>query len=121
MVFRTSRGLEILFKVITPLYDMVYNGLHIRKWIGYAYYNESGHMIAYLDYKIRMDGSIEIGTQLTESTYRGNGLATSLMYLFKIIFFGYRLFGGTSEENIGMRSVFEKTGFKENLFYDARL
>ena len=35
------------------------------------------------------------------------------------MFFGYRLFGGTSEENIGMRSVFEKTGFEENLFFDS--
>lgn len=101
-----------------PLSEMVLKGLQCEKWTGYAYYNQNGVIVAYLDYKIRTDGDYELGTQLTAKTCRVQSLATSLINFFRFRFMNARFFTGTYEENVGMRRVFEKTGFRQHLFYD---
>lgn len=100
------------------LTEMVYHGLDTEIWTGYAYYTVDGFIAAYLDYKIRSDSNIELGTEITIPKYRRKSLATGLINLFRFRFMNSCFFSGTFEENVGMRRVFEKTGFKEHLFCD---
>lgn len=100
------------------LSKMVHHGLDTEIWTGYAYYTADGFIAAYLDYKIRSDSNIELGTEITIPNYRRKSLATGLINLFRFRFMNSCLFSGTFEENVGMRRVFEKTGFKEHLFCD---
>lgn len=99
------------------LSDMVYNGLETHKWTGYGYYKKD-QLVAFLDYKIRTDGSIELGTALVEEQYRNKHLSRSMINFFKLMFFSSGFFCGTYEENDPMRWVFEQTGFRPNLFFD---
>ncbi len=101
-----------------PLSEMIVNGLQNGIWTAYGYFSPAGKLIAYLDAKIRVDGSVEYGAALTESKYRGMQLASSLIYFFKLLFAYSRLFGGTYEENKSMRKTFDSTGFKQILYYD---
>lgn len=101
-----------------PLSEMVYHGLVCGKWTGYAYYNDKGDIVAYLDYKVRTDGDFELGTQITMPSCRKRNLATGLIHFFQFKFMNARFFAGTYEENDGMRRVFEKTGFQEHFFRD---
>ena len=110
--FRTKIGWK------EDLTEMVYHGLDTEVWTGYAYYTADGFIAAYLDYKIRSDSNIELGTEITLPKYRRKNLATGLINLFRFRFMNSCLFSGTFEENEGMRRVFEKTGFKEHLFCD---
>lgn len=100
------------------LAEMVHRGLDTEIWTGYAYYTADGFIVAYLDYKVRSDSNIELGTEITIPKYRRKSLATGLINLFRLRFMNSCLFSGTFEENEGMRRVFEKTGFKEHLFCD---
>lgn len=100
------------------LSKMVYHGLNTEIWTAYAYYTADGFIAAVLDYKIRSDSNIELGTEITIPKYRRKSLATGLINLFRFRFMNSCLFSGTFEENVGMRRVFEKTGFKEHLFCD---
>lgn len=93
-------------------------GLRKGKWLAYGYY-DSDEIIAYLDYKFRVDKRIELGTIIIDDVYRKKGLATSLIYLFRLMFPTLRLTSGTYEENDGMIHTFEKTGFEENLYSDG--
>lgn len=68
-----------------------------------------------------MDGDVELGILLTNSQYRLKGLATSLIYLFRLKYPGNRVYAGTYEENYGMRRTLKKTGFVPNKFYDEKL
>lgn len=110
--FRTKKW----WKASLP--DMIYDGLSKEIWTAYAFYNEAGRIMAYLDYKIRTDGDFELGTQLTEEECRGQGLATGLINFMRLKFINACFFSGTYEENGGMRRIFEKLGFQETLFYD---
>lgn len=101
-----------------PLSEMVLNGLKKRIWTAYGYFSPDGKLIAYLDAKTRVDGSVECGVALTENKYRGMQLASSLINFFKLLFAHARLFGGTYEKNIFMRKTFDSTGFKQILYYD---
>lgn len=98
--------------------NMVYNGLSKGIWTAYAWYDSDNNIISYLDYKLRTDGYIELGTQLTSASYRSLGLATSLIELMRLKFINSCFFTGTYEENEGMKHVFKKIGFQETLFYD---
>lgn len=100
------------------LSNMVYNGLMLGKWTGYAYYNEHNDLVSYLDYKIRTDGDFELGTQLTVTPCRGHYLATGLINFMRFKFMNSCFFTGTYEENQNMKHIFEKAGFTEHLFYD---
>lgn len=100
------------------IHDMVYNGLQSEKWTAYAYYNHSGDIVSFLDYKIRTDGDFELGTQLTVKQDRNNYLATGLINFFRFRFMSACFFAGTYEENLKMRHVFEITGFTRRHFTD---
>lgn len=100
------------------IHDMVYNGLQSEKWTAYAYYNHSGDIVSFLDYKIRTDGDFELGTQLTIKQVRNNYLATGLINFFRFRFMSACFFAGTYEENYKMRRVFENTGFIKRHFTD---
>ncbi len=98
--------------------NMIYDGLTSEKWTAYALYNHQGKMVAYIDYKIRTDGDIELGTQLTDASCRKQGIATGLINFMRLKFINSCFFTGTHEKNEGMKRVFEKLGFQETLFYD---
>lgn len=100
------------------LSDMALNGLKKEIWTAYAYYNEDGSMIAYLDYKQRSDSEVELGIQLTSPEYRQKYFATGLLNFFCLKFMDNRLFAGTYEENAEMRCTLLKCGFKDNDFFD---
>lgn len=100
------------------LSDMVLNGLQSRKWTAYAIYNDQNKIISYLDYKLRADFEIELGSQLTDPNEQGKGFATGLINLMCLMFISNRLFSGTYEENGAMRHVFHKCGFQPHLFFD---
>lgn len=100
------------------LSDMAFHGLSIGKWVAYGCFDVEGRLIAYMDYKMRLDGDIEIGIQLTDVQYRKQGFTYSLINILRMKFPNARFFIGTYEENIPMRNVLTKIGFKENLFYD---
>lgn len=91
------------------------------KWVGYAYYDRQGALAAFLDYKLRCDGDVELGIQLTDSPHRHRHLATSLIYFVRLSFAAYRLYAGTYEENQFMRRALEHCGFLPNYFYDHTL
>lgn len=99
------------------LYDMVYRGLLSRKWTAYAYYRGE-QIVAILDYKIRENGTVELGVQLAASEKEYELFERSLIYLMKLKFYNSRLFVGTYEENTQMRNLFEQTGFLPNLYLD---
>lgn len=61
------------------LSSMALNGLQTEKWNGYVYKNKENHLVSYLDYKIRTDGDIELGIQLTSETERKKHFATALI------------------------------------------
>lgn len=61
------------------LSSMALNGLQTEKWTGYVYKNKENHLVSYLDYKIRTDGDIELGIQLTSETERKKHFATALI------------------------------------------
>lgn len=93
-------------------------GLKYGKWTAFAFYNDRQEIVCFLDYKIRSDGAIELGIQLTADSYQNLGLATGLINLFRLMFMNNRLFAGTSEDNHGMRHVLEKCGFQPHYFFD---
>lgn len=101
-----------------PLHHMALNGLKTGKWIAYGYFTSDNKLIAIIDSKIRLDGDVEIGIMLTAPDYRKQGLASSLLYFFRLKYAANRLYAGTFEENNAMIHTFEKTGFKPNFFYD---
>ncbi len=110
------------------LAEMVFNGVNgseveniSPKWVGYAYYDQSGEIAAYLDYKLRCDGDIELGCQLTAVNHRHRHLATGLINFVRLSFASYHLYTGTYEENIFMRRALENCGFIPNYFYDKKL
>ena len=100
------------------LSDMVYEGLLEEKWTAYAYFDNKNELVSYLDYKHRIDGDIELGTQLTEYTNRNMHLARGLVNFFRLKFFANRFFAGTFWENEGMKKVLTNTNFKENYFHN---
>lgn len=100
------------------IHDMVYNGLKSERWTAYAYYNHSGDIVSFLDYKIRTDGDFELGTQLTVKQDRRHYLATGLINFFRFRFMSACFFAGTYEENEPMKHVFEITGFRKRYFTD---
>jgi len=100
------------------LSDMALNGLKKEIWTAYAYYDEAGSMIAYLDYKQRSDSEVELGIQLTSPTYRQRYFATGLLNFFCLKFMDNRIFAGTYEENAEMRCTLLKCGFQDNDFFD---
>ena len=97
---------------------MIENGLNSHKWTAYGYYNESGRLIAYLDYKFRLDTYIELGAALTNPGHRKKGLVASLIFFLQLKYTHFDFYAGTYEENISMRSVLTGCGFKNNNFYD---
>lgn len=99
------------------LSEMIQNGLDTGKWSAYGYF-DGGNLIAYLDNKLRIDGSVELGALLTEPKYRRYHLASSLIYFYKLLYPHCRVFGGTFEENDKMIKVFQTTGFSRILYYD---
>lgn len=102
------------------LYNMAIDGLKSGKWLAYGYFDSYGNILSYVDTKIRLDGDCEIGIVLTENNSRRMGLATSLLYLCRIRYPGNKIYVGTFEENISMRSRFENTGFIPNEFHDIK-
>lgn len=98
---------------------MAFNGLTSKKWNAYGYFDPEGNLIAYLDAKIRLDGSVELGILLIDSKCRGMGLASSLMFFFEIMFAPCRVFGGTYESNKKMRKTFLTTNFVQILYYNS--
>lgn len=102
------------------LAQMTRKGLETGKWTAYAYFNSSGKMVAYLDYKMRSDGEIELGVQLTDPVCRKQKLATGLVNFHRFKFMNNRLFVSTFEENGAMRHVLEVNGFRPNYFYDPK-
>lgn len=100
------------------LSDMALNGLKKEIWTAYAYYDETGRMIAYLDYKQRSDSEVELGIQLTSPEFRQRYFATGLLNFFCLKFMDNRLFAGTYEENAEMRCTLLKCGFQDNDFFD---
>lgn len=97
------------------------DGEALPKWIGYAYYDQNGEIAAYLDYKLRCDGDIELGIQLTAADHRHRHLATGLINFVRLSFASYHLYAGTYEENKFMRQALDGCGFIPNYFYDKRL
>ena len=77
--------------------DMALKGLKCKKWTAYAIYDDHDKIISYLDYKLRADFEVELGIQLTEQEYQGQGMATGLINLFCLMFVSNRLFTGTFE------------------------
>lgn len=100
------------------LFEMLDNGLKSGVWTAYGYRTPSGELAAYLDYKIRTDSDLELGIQLTDPAYRKKHIASSLVYLFMLMFADSRVVTGTYEENRGMRKVLTDCGFKPHVFYD---
>lgn len=92
--------------------QLVQEGLEKRKWMSYGYFRDK-ELIGYIDYKICVDGIIEIGTLIVDEDYRDQGIGASLMNLFRLKFFCTPLYSGTYEENTSMISTFKKTGFHE--------
>lgn len=103
-----------------PLSKMAYEGLSQGKWIAYAYFDKSGNIAAYLDEKLRMDGDIELGIQLTNSRDRRNLLATGLINFLRLQYINHRFFTGTYEENQRMRTILSKNGFLLNPFFNPK-
>lgn len=58
---------------------MIQNGLDTGKWSAYGYF-DGGNLIAYLDNKLRIDGSVELGALLTEPKYRRYHLASTALF-----------------------------------------
>lgn len=98
------------------LSSMALNGLQTEKWTGYVYKNKENHLVSYLDYKIRTDGDIELGIQLTSETERKKHFATALINYLRFKYMYAKFFTGTYEENEKMRAVLKITGFHEYLF-----
>lgn len=101
------------------LSDMACNGLMTNQWSAYGYFDPQGKLIAYLDVKIRMDGSVELGILLVDTAYRQMGLASSLVFFYEILFAPCRVFGGTYEANKKMRNTFLATGFVQIWYYNS--
>ena len=93
-------------------------GFKEEKWIPYAYIDK-GKIIAFCDYKHRVDRDIEIGIVLVDEPYRGIGLAESLLYLFRLKFFASDIFSGTHQNNYRMIEKFKNAGFKELIFLEG--
>lgn len=91
------------------------NGFNNYIWIPYGYY-DGEKLIAICDYKIRLDRDIEIGIMCVDENYRGEDIAKSFLYFFRLKFFALRLFSGTYNGNNGMIKAFEGTGFKPLVF-----
>ena len=100
------------------LSDMALDGLKKEIWTAYAYYDEAGNMISYLDYKQRSDSEVELGIQLTLPACRQRYFATGLINFFCLRFMDNRIFAGTYEENAEMRCTLLKCGFHDNDFFD---
>ena len=77
--------------------------------------NKENHLVSYLDYKIRTDGDIELGIQLTSETERKKHFATALINYLRFKYMYAKFFTGTYEENEKMRAVLKITGFHEYL------
>src|SRR5699024_1592435 len=90
-----------------------------NKWNAYGYFDPQGKLIAYLDVKIRIDGSAELGILLVDTACRQMGLASSLMIFYEIMFAPCRIFGGTYETNKKMRNTFLATGFVQIWYYNS--
>ena len=101
------------------LSDMAWDGLITNKWNAYGYFDPQGKLIAYLDVKIRIDGSAELGILLVDTACRQMGLASSLMIFYEIMFAPCRIFGGTYETNKKMRNTFLATGFVQIWYYNS--
>ena len=95
---------------------MALNGLQTEKWTGYVYKNKENHLVSYLDYKIRTDGDIELGIQLTSETERKKHFATALINYLRFKYMYAKFFTGTYEKNEKMRAVLKATGFDEYFF-----
>lgn len=102
------------------LSDMAWDGLITNKWNAYGYFDPQGKLIAYLDVKIRIDGSAELGILLVDTACRQMGLASSLMFFYEIMFAPCRIFGGTYETNKKMRNTFLATGFVQIWYYNSK-
>ena len=99
--------------------EMCANGLKKGVWHAYAYMDENDEIAAYLDYKIRSDGYIDLGAALVNEEYRQQRLASSLIYLFELMFPQSPFFGGTYEENDSMIQTFTTTGFVPRNYYNT--
>ena len=102
------------------LAQMAKDGLETEKWTAHAYFDHKGRMISYLDYKLRSDGEVELGVQLTDEDWRGRKLATGLVNFHRTKFMNNRLYVSTFEENGAMRRVLETNGFSPKYFFDAQ-
>ena len=102
------------------LAEMLSNGLRTHIWSGWGYRTPSGKLAAYLDFKRRTDGDIELGIQLTAPDYRRMHLASSLVQLFMLMHMDACTVTGTYEENEGMRSVLVACGFEDHNFRDPK-
>ena len=101
-----------------PLSSMLEKGLRKGSWMGYCYRTPEGVPACYLDGKLRGDGDLELGIQLTDPRYRRKHLASSLIRLFQLKFMSNGVVTGTYEENTGMRTALTHCGFREHLFRD---
>ena len=101
-----------------PLYEATYQTLFRGEMTGYGYFTPEGVLVSYLDCRQRIDGGVELGTQITDPAYRHLGLTTGLIYLFQLKFMGSILFIGTYEENRRMIRLLSRCGFLPHLFYD---
>lgn len=93
-------------------------GFEEEKWIPYGYFDKE-KLIAFCDYKHRVDKDIELGIMLIDEPYRKMGLGTSLLYLYRLKFFASDIFSGTHEGNSNMIETFKKAGFKELIFEEG--
>lgn len=100
------------------LSSMALTGLSSEKWTAYVFENTEGNIVAYLDFKIRTDGNIELGIQLTAESERGKHLATGLINYLRLKYMHARFFTGTFEQNKEMRATLKITGFREYFFRD---
>lgn len=98
--------------------DMGEHGFNTGIWIAYGYY-DADRLIAVCDYKIRLDQDIEVGIMCVDKDYRGEELAKSLLYFFRLKFFSSRLFSGTYNGNDNMIRAFIGTGFTPVIFHNV--
>ena len=100
------------------LSEMVENGLQLGKWQAWGYFDPGGCLISFLDHKCRKDTSIELGVMLVDPDYRGDHLASSLLFFFELMYAHCRLFGGTYLENRPMINTFKTANFTRILYFD---
>lgn len=104
-----------------PLCEMIYRGLEKGELTGYGYFTRDEVLVSYLDYRLRVDGGVELFSQITCKDYRRMGITTGLIDLFRLKFFNSKLLVGTYEENTNMISLLKRCGFLPHFFYDEDL